>query len=373
MPNQILLEVLIPTFNRPQSAQAAIQTILDAHDPRIAVRCHSNQPEPDLEDFCLQYDCVAYGNFPKNRGPGANSIGLYMGAKAKFCMLLSDEDRLHSQGIPQFLDYLEALPENCNVITCSVTDSNTGKAYYSIPALNRRLTTLAGYTNLSSSTYMSGYTFRTKLVQKQDLPLLLGTEADSPDGKAENVYSFIDISQRLLVDGVCGNYMDQLVLQGPAIKEGGHAFQHRDIDERNSSSDNLDLNPAVYGPYARTCQFFYREWLLTQLRSSFPSFLYKVAEAKLYCFFYEKLLETPKVVVLQEGQSVQTEANAGVSHMVTSEYFSNSNVARLFIDAIMHTPAASLCYYEAMSSLMAQEVPSEIFTNFCFADGKPYP
>ena len=173
MPNQILLEVLIPTFNRPQSAQAAIQTILDAHDPRIAVRCHSNQPEHDLEAFCLQHDCVAYGSFPKNRGPGVNSIGLYMGAKAKFCMLLSDEDRLHSQGIPQFLDYLEALPENCNVITCSVADSNTGKAYYNIPALNRRLTTLAGYTNLSSSTYMSGYTFRTELVQKQDLTLLL--------------------------------------------------------------------------------------------------------------------------------------------------------------------------------------------------------
>ena len=82
---------------------------------------------------------------------------------------------------------LEALPENCNVITCSVADSNTGEAYYSIPALNGRLTTLAGYTNLSSSTYMSGYTFRTELVQKQDLTLLLGTEADSPDGKAENV------------------------------------------------------------------------------------------------------------------------------------------------------------------------------------------
>ena len=173
---------------------------------------------------------------------------------------------------------------------------------------------------------MSGYTFRTELVQKQDLTLLLGTEADSPDGKAENVYSFIDISQRLLVDGVCGNYMDQLVLQGPAIKDGGHAFQHRDIDERDSSSDNLDLNPAVYGPYARTCQFFIENGSLHSFALVFPPSCIRWQKPS-YIVFFTKTFESPKVVVLQEGQSVQTEAIAGVSYMVTSEYFSNSNVA----------------------------------------------
>ena len=43
-----LLEILIPTFNRNESAKAAIEGVIDCNDQRLTVRCNSNGYEPNL-------------------------------------------------------------------------------------------------------------------------------------------------------------------------------------------------------------------------------------------------------------------------------------------------------------------------------------
>ena len=87
-----LLEILVPTFNRNESAEAAIESVIDCNDQRLTVRCNSNGYEPNLEKFRNFDSRVKYDCFESNRGPQANSIKLFNETNAKFCMLLSDED-----------------------------------------------------------------------------------------------------------------------------------------------------------------------------------------------------------------------------------------------------------------------------------------
>ena len=102
-----LLEILIPTFNRSESAEAAIESVIDCNDQRLTVRCNSNGYEPNLEKFRnfdsrVKYDCFEY-----NKGPHANSKKLFNETNAKFCMLLSDEDRVNNMNYEDLLKYLQ--------------------------------------------------------------------------------------------------------------------------------------------------------------------------------------------------------------------------------------------------------------------------
>ena len=50
-----VLEILIPTYNRPDSAKAAIESVLACDDDRLTVRCNSNGFEPSLEKYRYNY------------------------------------------------------------------------------------------------------------------------------------------------------------------------------------------------------------------------------------------------------------------------------------------------------------------------------
>lgn len=67
---QKILEILIPTYLRPQAAIAAIDSVLAAADPRVAVACHSNCPDSELELAAKQRPALRYGSFPENQGGG---------------------------------------------------------------------------------------------------------------------------------------------------------------------------------------------------------------------------------------------------------------------------------------------------------------
>jgi len=117
-----LLEVLIPTHRRSESAAEAIESVVSSPDQRIAVRCNSNGYEPILEryrnheDKRINYDC-----FFENRGSHANFLHLLKTSKSKFCMFLSDEDCLNKDGIAKFLDFLKVLNGNVHLISCATS------------------------------------------------------------------------------------------------------------------------------------------------------------------------------------------------------------------------------------------------------------
>lgn len=362
MIDSCLLEVLIPTFNRPEAAIRAIKSVLSIDDPRIRVRCNSNGIEPTLEHFCSQHPNVYFDNFDVNLGPQANVHKLVSEATGKFVMLLSDEDSLDTTGSKQLLDFLEESRADCRVVSCSVYDTEDACYYYNIgEGLHGKYVNLPGFTILSSSTYMSGYIWRTSLLGGLDLGLLLGTNEQGSDGPVFNVYAHIDISQLLLTAGTCRLYMEKCVCKGAQISVGGHAFAHRRVMPE-VDQNNLNLNPNVYGPYARVRQFFYRELVLTQLRDHFPALAYIVAEANLYTFFFERLISTPQVVIFEEEMTIQSEAARAIADAQAAGHVSGSTLSKLFSDSMLRATSDAELAYERLSALNTNLPASFIVT-----------
>lgn len=348
--NLPLLEVLIPTYNRPQQAIRAIASVLAAKDDRVMVRCHSNGYESTLENFCANNSQVAYGYFETNHGPEKNAHKLITEASGIFSLWLSDEDWLVPEKLTEFLDFLEAIHKECNVVSCALYEIEKKSYYYNLGSeLHRQYCTLAGYTILSSSTYMSGYVWRTETAQSLNLTHLIGAEQPQSQKGAHNVYSQIDISQRLLLDGVGCFYMDLFVVKGRDAGIGGHAHALSERPETQpSATENLDLNIKVYGPYARTRQFFYRELLLKEIKNNFPALSYFYAEAMLYTFCFERLMFSPEVVRIPESTNLQVEAEAAIADARIAKHISGSNLSRLFDDAIHKSADEAVVAYDAM-------------------------
>ena len=146
MPSKPLLEVLIPTYRRPEAVVLGVQSILNSNDDRVAVRCHSNQHEPSLSDFFSEAKNTTYGSFESNRGPHQNSYKLLAETDAEFCMLLTDEDSICSAQLPTLLDYLQQLPKDCNVVCCSIFDDASQEWHFRLDELHLAKLSLAGYT-----------------------------------------------------------------------------------------------------------------------------------------------------------------------------------------------------------------------------------
>ena len=104
-----VLEILIPTFKRSHSAQEAIESVLACNDMRLTVRCNSNGFEPVLEKYRNLDDRVNYDSFESNRGFQENLHKLLADTDAKFCMILSDEDRIDVNEYQKILSFLENL------------------------------------------------------------------------------------------------------------------------------------------------------------------------------------------------------------------------------------------------------------------------
>jgi glycosyltransferase involved in cell wall biosynthesis len=362
-----LLEVLIPTFDRPEAAIRAIKSVLDVDDPRIKVRCNSNGREPTLEHFCSQYPNVHYDSFTINLGPEANVHKLLSEATGEFVMLLADEDSLDNTAGKQLLDFLAESRADCQVVSCAVYDTENERFYYNLgEALTGKYVNLPGFTILSSSTYMSGYIWKTSSLSGLDLRLLTGANLKDSDAPKFIAYSHIDISQLLLKNGTCGFYMEKCINKGAQISSGGLAFAHRTATPE-AEQNNLDLNPSVYGPYARARQFFYRESILTKLKDHFPALSYIVAEAMLYTFFFERLLYSSQVVVFEEEMTIESEAVKAIADAQIAGHVSGSTLSNLFSESILRTASEAELTYERMSALKENLPPEFIATQLLVA------
>ena len=351
MIDSCLLEVLIPTFNRPEAAIRAIESVLSIDDPRIRVRCNSNGREATLEHFCAQHPNVHFDSFEINLGPAANVHKLLSEATSEFVMLLADEDLLDTAGSKQLLDFLAESRSDCNVVSCAVYDTEDDRYYYHVgEGSHGKYLNLPGFTILSSTTYMSGYIWRTSLLSGLDLEILIGADEQSSNGPVFNAYAHIDISQLLLTAGTCRLYMEKCVCKGAQVPSGGHAFAHRKVAPE-ADQTNLGLNPYVYGPYARVRQFYYRELVLTKLRAHFPALAYIVAEAHLYTFFFERLIRSPQVVIFDEEMTIESEAIRAIADAQAAGHVSGSTLSTLFSDSILRTTNEAEIAYERLSAL----------------------
>lgn len=318
-----LLEVLIPTYGRPESAACAIQSCLANPDPRLAVRCNSNGFESSLEKFRnvdarLTYDC-----FATNRGVLANLLYLFQSTNARFCMLLSDEDRVDSCAMTNFLDFLDSCPEFVSVISCSIFDLQNNRYYTRPNRLSRVDLDLDAVAALPIiPTYISGLVFCVAKLARMDLNKLCAASLG-------NAYSHVNISKYLLIDGRLRIYKPYFVLKGEDANRGGESFEHRK-SQQVTSTENLDLNPLVYGPKARARQFYYLENNISSLRRHIGLAGYVLSKLNLLAFFATAVLTSNIVTVVDQGVSITAEVKLALCEAKLSNEFSGSIFADLF-------------------------------------------
>jgi|SaaInlStandDraft_1057018.scaffolds.fasta_scaffold01872_9 hypothetical protein len=349
-----LLEVLIPTYGRPESAVSAIRSVLEGSDEKVSVFCHSNGHEPELEEYCLSQSRVRYGSFVENRGPHHNGYTILSGTVGKFCMILSDEDRLDASQLSGLLELLETLRSDCNLVSCAVYSDEESRYSYGVESIHKRYVSLAGFTIISASPYMSGFVYRSQPLSQLDLRDLLGLTARYPDGAPYNQYSHLDISQRLLINGSCCFYHSPLVRMGRTIRTGGNAYSHKSHELEVEGDGNLDLNPDVYGAYARVRQYLYRDLLLSSLQPYFPATSYVIASAKLCKFFYERLFAVSAVVRLHEKYDFRSEFLKALGDAQLEGHISGSPFSRMFSDSLLQSQDERATAYALVKSITDQ-------------------
>jgi hypothetical protein len=300
-----LLEILIPTFNRSESAEAAIESVLDCNDQRLTVRCNSNGYKPNLEKFRnfdprVKYDCFNY-----NRGPHANSTKLFNETNAKFCMLLSDEDRVNNMNYENILNFLESIGKNTQVIACSIFDQSTND-YFWKPGSRIAEFNIHNYVALNPlSTYMTGLIYRVESLKSLDKNILTNpSEANS--------YGHLDITLHMLRNGKLRFFHERFVEKGADLKYGGHGHSHKLKNSTKNLIDNknMDLNPLVYGPKARARQFYYRENILNKLKSEISPVSFLIGKLNYIDFFYRSIMRSNQLVILPKNTVLKNETMA---------------------------------------------------------------
>ena len=297
-----LLEILIPTFNRCESAEAAIENVLACNDHRLTVRCNSNGYEPSLEKFRNFHPRVNYDCFNSNRGPMANGMKLFAETNAEFCMLLSDEDRINNKNYENILNFLENIDINTQVIACSIFDQTTND-YYWKPTLRINELCIHNYVALCPlSTYMSGLIYRVDSLGAIDINKL----SNISEG---NAYTHLEMTLHMLRTGKLRFFHERFVEKGSDIKYGGDGHSHKSKNSSDNSikNNNMDLNPSVYGPKARARQFFYRENLLDKLKSEISPFSLFIGKLNYIDFFYRSIIRSNQLVILPKDTVLKNE------------------------------------------------------------------
>ena len=326
-----LLEILIPTFQRPESAAQAIESVLACNDDRISARCNSNGYEPKLEKYRYVDERVVYDCFHHNKGAPANAHRLLTSTEAKFCMLLSDEDRLNALGANGFLDYLQGLDDGVVVVSSSIYDVE--KKNY-LPARNKRFVGrrvgINEYLMFSPiPTYMSGLVFRVSELRAIDLDVLLRPSLG-------NAYAHLDISLTLLKSGLLDFYHPQFVEKGKELKFGGDGYSHIKAKEKSSTNffddheGNLNLNPEVYGPKARARQFYYQEKLLNFNSTYANKFSFLMAKVNLIASFQSAIVSSTKDVRLSKNINILDQGRVAYQEALEADEISNTLACKYF-------------------------------------------
>ncbi|WVN42126.1 glycosyltransferase [beta proteobacterium MWH-UniP1] len=328
------LEILIPTHKRPHSAAEAMESALICEDVRFGIRCNSNGFEPLLERYRAFDSRLIYDSFDKNMGALANGAYLLSATNAKFCMLLSDEDRVDTKSIPELVDFLENLSADVSVISCSVFDLIQNRFYF-LP--HERYKNISCDINLYAAlglipSYMSGIVFRTESLHRLNLEHFI---RPAPG----NAYGHLDIALKLLVNSKLRFYFPKLVLKGKEIKLGGDGYSHKSKSHATTVRNNLDLNPEVYGPYARVRQFYYQLAQLSSVKTSLEKIPYLLAISRNALDFINAVRGSANVVVLSSGAMLRTEIQRGLADSFLEEPKSRSFISRIFAFAILSSPS----------------------------------
>lgn len=247
---QKLLEILIPTYRRPQAAIGAIDSVLAGVDPRVAVACHSNGPDAELERAAARRPALRYGSFPENRGAVANFRKMLEDSSADYVLFLSDEDRIDPAHLAGLLDFLSSRQHG--FVFCNVVES-TGAKYFSITPFAGETLSVRDLLVLFTvhPTYMSGYCYRRDLLTAE----VIRENFELADA---NVYPHLLLRNAIAGRASIGLFPSDIVIKGEEANVGGDSHTHvQSAAPRQPVQVRHLLNSRIYGQSARARQFYY--------------------------------------------------------------------------------------------------------------------
>lgn len=256
-----ILEVVIPTYNRPDRAIEAIGSCLRIPSDQLRVSCHSNGADARLKAYADSCDDprFRFGFFEQNRGVCANLRKLIDQAIGRFVMILSDEDRLAPSGVIELMRNLESrAAAGIGVALPVIEDAATGQYFFRSPLLPGLIEpSLALSLHAWDASYISGTVFGTDALRELDLDYLLRKSA-------ANAYPHLSIKLFLLARSNMLIPASTVVLKGRDAGVGGDAWSHVTAPGKSQATGThtraeaaaVRTNPAIYGIYPRSMQFF---------------------------------------------------------------------------------------------------------------------
>lgn len=110
-PSEPLVSVCIPTYNRAQKLQRAVDALLSSTYRNLEIIISDNASSDDTENVCLALEKldsrIKYYRHPENRGPTANFEFARSQATGKYFLWHGDDDYLDSKYICDCINELE--------------------------------------------------------------------------------------------------------------------------------------------------------------------------------------------------------------------------------------------------------------------------
>lgn len=248
-----LLEILIPTYRRPESAVRAIRSVLQAGHCDVRVLCQSNGYEPSIANLEGELPALTYRHFEVNRGAVVNFREILRGSSGQFCMFMSDEDSINTSILPIFVKFLREKQPRYTM--CSVNNAD-GSPYFSLVGIGLQELTAAQVALLFTidPTYISGYCFCRDSVHEDDIDRCF-------EAHPANAYPHLLLRNSLLSLGGAAVFSEPIIIKGAEALTGGDSHAHVGIARGGLSKHQL--NPQMYGVQARFRQFLYAYCQLT--------------------------------------------------------------------------------------------------------------
>lgn len=290
-----ILDILIPTYNRPARAIEAVDSCLRIPSDQLRVSCHSNGADARLQahaDSCKD-PRFRFGFFEENRGVCANLRKLIDQAIGQFVMILSDEDRPDPSGILSLMrDLEEKSGAGIGVALPVIADAGAENDFFRSPLIPGLIEpSLALSLHAWDASYISGTVFHTDELRGLDLNYLLRKSAS-------NAYPHLSIKLFLLArNRMMFVPAYTVVLKGRDEGVGGDAWSHVDPKSKKRRTDSnapselatVRSNPNIYGVYARSMQFFALAHDLGRNRPHFSAGAVLLARASLLVTFLRQI------------------------------------------------------------------------------------
>lgn len=181
------LSICIPTYNRGKRALSLVEDLLSRYKDRpeeIEIIVSDNGSDLWSEEYerirelSNTYEILSYHRFPSNQFYVGNYNYVVKSSKGDFCLMLSDEDNIDSEGLEYYLEYLKLNP------SVGLIRSATRAAYQFTESEVYKAGTPAVKENCWMNNYISGAIYNRHILTDDIINVFESVWGNKTDGES---------------------------------------------------------------------------------------------------------------------------------------------------------------------------------------------